>query len=370
MRRTILAWALAGVVGAAALASPNADAAKQPPREFFSVGPQAAIGPSDIARMGVGGIGRLRLNLSWAQADTAAPAGDFTWRTFDGVVGEAARNGISIFPVLYGTPTWVAGIDGRTGCFPGCQSYLPRSDEAVDAFQAFVEGAVLRYGPGGTFWAQYPDIPEMPIRDWQVWNEQNSGQYTLPQPSVRSYSKLLGAATKGVKRLDPGGKVVLGGMFHDPVSSTVKGTPATAYLRKLYRRPNIASRFDGIAAHPYSADFSKVRKQVADLRRIARQAGDAGSSTWITEIGWASGGIAHPLNKGLQGQARFLRRAFKLFIRNRARWNVRVVSWFSWRDSTDPPICKWCPESGLFDSALGLQPKPSWAAFTKLSGGS
>ena len=96
-------------------------------------------------------------------------------------------------------------------------------------------------------------------------------------------------------------------MFNDPLSDTVEGTPAPAYLRALYRRPHIEDRFEGIGIHPYSYRFDGVKEQVGALRDVAEAAHDEEVSTWITEIGWASGGIAHPLNKGLEGQARAAR---------------------------------------------------------------
>ncbi len=369
MRRALAAFtvilAIAGV--SHALAAP-ADASKRPPRSFFSVGPQALIDRDDVERMGLGGIGRLRLPFAWSAADPVAPAGELNWQTFDGVIGEAARNGITILPVLYGTPTWVAGLDGRQ-CYPNCQLFLPTSDAGRSAFQTFVSGAVARYGPDGEYWLAHPELIPHPIRVWQVWNEQNSGQYTQPQPSVRPYARLLNAASRAIHYADPGAKVILGGMYHDPVSSTVRGLKAVRYLRQLYRRPGIEKRFEGIAIHPYSAYFSRVRNQVKQLRRVARQAGDPRVTSWITEIGWSSGGIRHPLNKGMKGQARFLSRSFRLFIRNRRRWRVRVVSWFSWRDSGQAAICKWCPESGLFEAEPGFLPKPAWHKFTRFSGG-
>ena len=367
--------ALAGALALLLVSAASAAAAhggdpppKSPPRSFFAVGPQAGIGPSDIKRMAVGGIGRLRLNFAWAGVDSDAPAGDFDWKAFDAVVGEAARQRITILPVLFGTPSWVALADGHD-CYPGCQVFLPQSGPALDAWRAYVAALVGRYGPGGQFWLENPAITPAPIRSWQIWNEQNSGQYAQPQGDVRPYAKLLSVAARTIHRIDPGARVVLGGMFNNPVSDVVAGIPAERYLRELYRRPHIEERFEGLAIHPYSYRFAGVTEQVEALRSVAEEAGDHQVTTWITEVGWASGGIAHPLNKGLEGQARLLGRAYRLFLRNRDRWKLRLVSWFSWRDSAGAPICKWCPESGLFEAAFGLHPKPAWQAFVHFTGG-
>ena len=92
---------------------------------------------------------------------------------------------------------------------------------------------------------------------------------------------------------------------------------------------------------------------------------------YVTEIGWASGGDPHPLNRGPAGQAKRLRQAFKLLGRRRRDLNLKLVTWYSWRDDTTVHggICAWCPFSGLFEEN-GLDPKPAWHAFTRFTGGS
>ena len=47
--------------------------------------------------------------------------------------------------------------------------------------------------------------------------------------------------------------------------------------------------------------------------------------------------------------------------------HIQTVTWFSFKDAPSA-ICKWCATSGLFNQAL--EPKRSWTAFTKLTGGS
>jgi hypothetical protein len=341
----------------------------RPPRSFFGVGPQAGLGESDFARMAAGGVGTVRIALSWPQADPHPPYGGLRWAAPDALVDGAARHGIRVLPVFYGVPSWVAtDLDGRH-CYPRCQSFLPRSSGALRAWSAFVGRAVRRYGPGGRFWDAHPTVPPLPIRSWQIWNEQNSGQYARPQPAVGRYADLVTASSRAISSRDAGADVVLGGMFGHPNNGEVAGTGSADFLRMLYRRKGIERRFDGIAIHPYGSRFAGVRRQVIELRKVARRAGDARAQTWITEIGWASGGLEHPLNAGPEGQARRLTQTYRYFIRNRRRWNVQLVSWFSWRDATGSHVCEWCPESGLFEAAYGLQPKPAWHAYTSFTGG-
>ena len=366
-----LLLALIAVTPARAAAPP------QPPPGFFGVGPQTAIGPWDLARMEAGGVGTLRLEFPWAVVDPEAPAGGFDWGRFDPVVGEAARRGIRILPVLYQTPEWVAALDGHPGCADHCRDFLPTGDLAVLAWEEFAAAAAERYGRGGSFWDANPGIEPRPIRTWQVWNEQNSGYLTQPQPSVRPYARLVRSTSRVIRRVDPGARLILGGMIKAIRDPELGGLPEAEFLARLYRQGRVERHFEGIGIHPYSHNFPAIAHQVRALRSIARAAGDSGVEAWITEIGWASGGIPHPLNMGEAGQAAFLTRAFRLFIRNRARWNVKLVSWFSWRDRIGPPICEWCPWSGLFhpagsrlfDSPSDLRAKPAWQAYVSFSGG-
>ena len=45
------------------------------------------------------------------------------------------------------------------------------------------------------------------------------------------------------------------------------------------------------------------------------------------------------------------------------------MTWYSWRDTSDPTQCDWCPGSGLFPETT-LDPKPAWDAFVSFTGGS
>ena len=107
--------------------------------------------------------------------------------------------------------------------------------------------------------------------------------------------------------------------------------------------------------------------QVELFRKEMKQADDAATSLWVTEIGWGSANGGNPLNRGLSGQAERLKQAFKYFSKNRNKLKLATVTWFSWMDSKTS-ICEWCSKSGLFKT--GLKEKPAWRAFTKFSGGS
>jgi hypothetical protein len=88
----------------------------------------------------------------------------------------------------------------------------------------------------------------------------------------------------------------------------------------------------------------------------------------LTELGVASDGVfPNPFDKGLAGQAEFLRRALSLTAQNRHRWRIAGVDWFTWQDSdVADPHCVFCEFAGLFDASG--EPKPAWSVFRRLAG--
>ena len=107
---------------------------------------------------------------------------------------------------------------------------------------------------------------------------------------------------------------------------------------------------------------------VEGVRRvIADNHDDAG--LLITEFGWGSQNDPHAVSfeRGLGGQARQLRRAYRSLIAARRRLKLRGVYWFSWKDATGG--CRICDSTGLFRLGAGFDPKPAWKAFTRFTGG-
>ena len=51
----------------------------------------------------------------------------------------------------------------------------------------------------GSLWAERPDLPRVPIRAWQIWNEPNLTRYWSEQPFARSYVRLLRAADAALR---------------------------------------------------------------------------------------------------------------------------------------------------------------------------
>lgn len=366
------AW-IALALAAAALAA-TAPAAAAVPTDFWGVSPQAAPSVEEFQRLRTGGVDSVRIPISWAatQAEKDA-APNFT--AVDHLVSGAAQAGINVLPFVYDAPSWAvtsAVVPGSGGHSRAPKTLPVKSGTQRSAWANFLKLVVARYGPGGAFWAANPALLEQPIRTWQIWNEQNF-KYFVVRPNPADYGKLVKISYSAIKSVDPGAKLILGGMFARPKEAEFKRKPAQAYfatdfLDQLYRTtPGIKSKFSGVALHPYTTAYQQLTPDIEEFRAILTQHNDAGKGLWITEVGWSSLPRASndSFSKGPKGQVTQLNGAFKLFKQKQAKWKLKRIYWFSVDDQ--PGSCNFCGGTGLF--AEGFVPKKSWFAYVKFAGG-
>ena len=69
-----------------------------------------------------------------------------------------------------------------------------------------------RYGPNGTLWAERPEVPRLPIRSWQIWNEPNLGPYWCGKANAKQYVAMLRAVGTAIKQVDRGAQIVTAGL--------------------------------------------------------------------------------------------------------------------------------------------------------------
>jgi polysaccharide biosynthesis protein PslG len=300
-----------------------------------------------LARMGRGGVGTLRINLSWGSVQSS-PDAAYDWTHYDLVIGGAALNGMRVLATVYGSPPSAE----TTPEHPPLGSAQPR-------FDSFVRAAVQRYGADGSFWKEHPNLPVTPIVDWQLWNEPNSHLFWKPAPNAGEYVELLRGFERTVHSADAGARVLLGGLFPTPRGDITM----ESFLDQVYRHGG-GRLFDAAAVHPYAANPQRALASTAELRSLMDRNDDAGKPIWITEVGWASRGTPPGLVVGLQGQANYLKQTFELASADRDRLKIAGVIWYSLSDTPGP---LWVGHCGLF--TVDGTPKPAWEAFAKVAGG-
>ena len=312
----------------------------------YGVAPQGDLGSRDFAKMRSTGVDVLRVFIVFPDVKPVPPVANYDFSGLDKLIGDAARQRIRALPFIVGAPSWVPH----------------GSQDPPKAWSEFVAAAVARYGSDGTFWSDHPQIPRVPVKAWQIWNEQNSRAFYFSKPSPRSYAHLLRAASMAIRSQDPKAEVVLGGMAE--LAGSSKAKTGTKYLRALYRINGIKRYFDAIAVHAYAKEASVAVDQVGRFRREMLRAHDRNAGVWVTEIGWSSATRGSPLAVGRSGQASRLRESFGQLAREKGRLGLRGIVWYSWADSGET-ICDWCAKSGLLSG--GDRPKPAWRQYRRFA---
>ncbi len=311
----------------------------------------------EIQRMAMGKVGIMRVGFDPRQLageTKLTPVSDY-----DPIVARAAAAGVPLLPVLIG------GRDNP-----------PTNGQELAAYRNQVATLAARYGRNGTFWCQNdPNIGPgcsnayRPITAWQVWNEPNLEFFWGDDPNAREYADLLEEGRRGLRGGDPKARIVMAGIPLFPRN----GMTMESFLRRFYNVDGVKRQFDAAAIHPYARDEDGVEYRLSLMRSWLRDNGDRDRDVWITELGWGTDGTQYArdagLVKSLDGQAKVLRRTFRMLQEERSRYNLKTVVWYDWRDTLPPPGTPnyFYYNTGLFkkDGA----PKPSWDAFTDFTGG-
>lgn len=328
-------------------AAPARGAQSPPPRSFFGVVPQGQLDASDFGQMR-GVVGTLRIPVIWGQVEPRP--GSFDFARLDGLVAAAAESGVRVLPFVYGTPAWLSADPARP----------PLGAAGRVAWAGFLRVLVRRYGPGGELWRG--SATQLPIREWQIWNEPNFLLFWRPRPSPAGYARLLGISARAIGRVDPSARIVAAGLA--PVEG---GMLPWVFLRLTLAVPGAIRWLDLIAVHPYASRLRDVALQVRLAREAMAHAGGARVPLLVSELGVASDSqLPTSFNRGKVGQARFLRGAYGLLLRNRSHWRIAGVDWYAWQDAPEPdPHCVFCQFAGLFDA--NDDAKPSWRALRAIA---
>ncbi|MHB1568900.1 MAG: glycoside hydrolase 5 family protein [Solirubrobacteraceae bacterium] len=282
-----------------------------------------------IKTMVSSGVQSIRVAFSWSQAQPysswsqvpPADAAQFTdvggqpydFQATDQIVAAAARARISVLPTVLYAPEWDAVQNPSGVAFP--RTYGP--------YAAYLTALIERYGPHGSFWSANPGIPRMPIRAWQVWNEENLTYYWR-QPFARTYAQFLRVAHAAIKRADPGAKVVLGALTNTAWHS----------LGQLYQVPGVRRLFDVVAVNGFTKRPAYVIVYLELMRRAMDRFHDGSKPLLASEVSWPSavGHVASgfDFDTTAAGQARNVASLLPMLGADRKALGLMGFYWYTW----------------------------------------
>ncbi len=176
------------------------------------------------------------------------------------------------------------------------------SDKAlIDDYIAKIDAFISRYGPGGTFLQEHPELPQRPIVDVELWNEPNF-QYLIPPDGrpwqdmeaerEKLYAKILPAVYSATKAKHPAANLIgfaTGGMSGGDLR----------FIQHVHElNPDVAQSYDTLSTHPYVRPAApeasavhpwgsySIARQLAKIRGVLDKQGRSGTPIWYTEIGW------------------------------------------------------------------------------------
>jgi hypothetical protein len=247
----------------------------------------------------------------------------FAWDHDDTIVRGLAEAHLRWEPSLDYTPQW-AQRHIRPVRSGSLVSPLPPA--RVSVYAVYAAAVARRYGAGGAFWRQHPDLPREPVITYEIWNEPDCKWTWGPDVNLMDYARLYAAARRAIKHVDRRATVLTGGL---------------AFTRSSLPRLLHAVRglpLDAVAIHPYGIN---ARATIALARWAQREMARHGRGRVpliINEYGWNS--VPHSWQAI---PARRLAANVRQAIIGLSRVpHVREVLPFEWADST------W----GLSDGAL------------------
>jgi len=377
---------LLAVATSAALALP-AQAARKVPQGFIG----AAMDPWELKRDGVdvnrelaiaaqSGVETIRFPIYWFDLQPYR-GGSFRWESLDDFIAAAARNRLSLAPVLLGAPRWAS--DPRYAV-PGSEVTMTIPADP-NQFAEFASQVVGRYRAGGPFAQANPTLPPVSVRGWQVWNEpdfrrfwpQHAGEKQTVKIGSRYYSsttfmfaptylKLLRPTSAAIRAADPSAKVMLGSMTNVAWES----------FARLYRAGGKglgkAKLFDSVGINIFASKPSSLTAAASKVRSTLKANLDGSLPIVFTEYSWASSrGVAfvdpkmNYISLTPAAQATNLGLAFDLFTKNRIKSGIGGAYWYSWATSDKGNTSIW-DYSGLRGYPTGVpRDKPALAAFKR-----
>lgn len=225
-----------------------------------------------LSTLRAGGVTTVRQDVHWHQVEPTPGARD--WSETDARVLALARAGLRLYPLIAYSAPWAAVSKGDMMSRP--------ADPA--AYAAFAGDVAGRYGPGGRFWQEHPEVAPQPTLTYEIWNEPNFNRFWREQDDApERYADLFVAAHGAISARQPGARLVTAGLVE-------RG--ATGFIRRMYRaRPELTGKVAGVGYHAYNPT---AESQVDGVRRIRKVLDDLDpdATIEITETGYSTTSIS------------------------------------------------------------------------------
>ncbi len=280
-RRSALSAGVVAALLVVACAASSAEASPPPPNYYgANIQPLIKLGLVPESQwsgflgetMGRDNLQTARADAEWSWVEPNAPVNGkhtYVWNnasspstSMDTLVGTLASNGIRMLAVLSTAPSW-AGGNG--------EEMLPAH---YGDFVSYAAAFAARYGAGGTFWSQNPQLPYLPVEQFEIWTEANSSNFWTGSPNAAEYLKVLKPLSAAVHAADPSAQVL----------ASIGWQGFQSYVDQLYQDGGQGS-FDAIGFHPYAPDTYGVVLLTEELRSTLESAGDPNLPIYVTETG-------------------------------------------------------------------------------------
>ncbi len=239
-----------------------------------------------LAAMSSGGLQLARIDARWNNIEPNAPSGSgthsYNWSMYDAMVSAMAQHGLRWYPIVGYSTGWSSTV-------PGDPTW-PVAPAHFGDFASYAAALAHRYGRGGTFWASHASLPQLPVTDYEIWNEENSSAFWHTQDTApEAYADLYMAARGAIKSVDPQAGVVVGGL----ALGMLGVTDEIQFLQRMYaHRPDLRGNVDGVGLHPYQHTVADTHMRLARFRQALDQVAGPAVPIEITEFGWATTAVS------------------------------------------------------------------------------
>ena len=176
---------------------------------------------AQLAALAATGATIARSDAFWEYGEPAAPVDGvhrYDWAFDDQIAGSLAAHDLAWLPIIDYSALWDESI-------PGQDHSPPRSD---GDYAAYAQAFAARYGAGGSFWREHPDLPDDPVTVIEIWNEPDNGEFWDPSPAPAAYADLYLAARAAIDAADPSARDRRGPDLADHVPAGDRRRPPAA----------------------------------------------------------------------------------------------------------------------------------------------